>query len=127
MMALRWRDPAPVLADRAAVPVQVDCHLSDCARLDVLDQRLAEVLHERCDIRRRLPGGEIFLRCHFECQDCSRTIEMTFPVLGFDFGNLPLGSRFVAGFERTPEPRAPLRWANSSAVMPAPVTTEKLE
>jgi hypothetical protein len=35
-----------------------------------------------------LAGGEIHHDCPFEREDRARAIEMTFPVVGFDFGNL---------------------------------------
>src|SRR5581483_345069 len=95
--------------------------------LDILDQRFLQVVLYGIEKVWRAATSKIVVSRSFKGQDCGRTIEMTLPVSLGDFGGFPLGCRLVCGFERAAQPRAPLRWANSSAVMPDPVATEQFE
>src|SRR6185312_10314219 len=120
---LNRRNAHPVLADVCAVPVELQCHGPDLRRRNVLDGRILEVIpgflhyvgianHRWLAVRNELRAGLI------ECQDGSRTIEMTVPVSFFDVGNFARCVVFVRSVARGAEADLAASRPNCAAVMP---------
>jgi hypothetical protein len=94
---LRRRYRGPIARRPLAIRIELFRHRADHAGVDVRNQGVAKVLFDLIEESRLLVwvGLAVVLRRLPERQDCSWPIEMTVPVLLFDFGNVTRRRVFI--------------------------------